>query len=205
MIKFLLLAIFSLVVLTASRAAAQSDDFRQLPQPDVKGGMPLMQALNERKSERTFSEKPLSDETLGNLLWASFGVNRPDGKRTAPTALNVRDIDIYVLTPDGAWLYDAARHGLRKVSPADARQFLGPQDFARTAPVTFVYATNRKRDPRYTDMHVGSVYQNAGLYCASVGLNNVVRASIDKKALEQALGLADGREVIITQTFGWGE
>ena len=203
MSKKLFLALFSLVFLTAVPALAQSE-FRQLPAPDTTGGKPLMQVLNERKSDRTFSEKPLSDETLGNLLWAAFGVNRPDGRRTAPTARNVQDIDIYVLMADGAWRYDAARHGLLRVSEKDLRGHLGSQAFARKAPVALVYAANKKRAP-YSDMHAGSAYQNAGLFCASAGLHNVVRASMDKTALEQALGLADGQEAIITQSVGWGD
>lgn len=200
--KLIPLILFLLVLFTATSAVAQTE-FKQLPPPDTEGGKPLMQALNARKSTRSFSCRPLSDETLGNLLWATFGVNRSDGRRTVPTALNTQDIDVYVLMPNGVWRYDATKHGLQQITTIDARKFLGAQKFAHTAPVTLVYATNKKTKNRYSGMHAGSAYQNAGLYCASVGLNNVVRASVDNNNLTRILKLEEGQEVLITQTIGW--
>lgn len=178
-----------------------------LPAPDIRGGKPLMQALNERKSARHFSTRPLSDKLLGDLLWAACGVNRPDGRRTIPTALNRQDIEIYVLRADGAWLYDAPRHALERAGEEDLRGFLGAQAFAREAPVTLLYIsdTEKNADELYAAMHAGSAYQNVGLFCASVGLNNVVRASHDADALAQGLQLPARKRIVVSQSLGWGE
>lgn len=178
-----------------------------LPAPDIRGGKPLMQALNERQSARHFSARPLSDRLLGDLLWAACGVNRHDGRRTIPTALNRQDVEIYVLRADGAWLYDAPRHTLERAGEDDLRGFLGAQSFAREAPVTLLYVsdTEKNADELYAAMHAGSAYQNVGLFCASVGLNNVVRASHDAKALAEGLKLPARKRIVVSQSLGWGE
>ena len=178
-----------------------------LPAPDIQGGKPLMQALNERHSARRFSPRPLSDKLLGDLLWAACGVNRPDGRRTIPTALNRQDIEIYVLRADGAWLYDASRHALERAAGNDLRGYLGAQAFAREAPVTLLYVsdTDKNGNELYAAMHAGSAYQNVGLFCASAGLNNVVRASHDAKSLAQGLNLPARKRIVVSQSLGWGE
>lgn len=178
-----------------------------LPAPDIQGGKPLMQALNERHSARRFSPRPLSDKLLGDLLWAACGVNRPDGRRTIPTALNRQDIEIYVLRADGAWLYDAPRHALERAAGNDLRGYLGAQAFAREAPVTLLYVsdTDKNGNELYAAMHAGSAYQNVGLFCASAGLNNVVRASHDAKSLAQGLNLPARKRIVVSQSLGWGE
>lgn len=186
---------------------AQAATSLAFPAPDTKGGKPLMQALSERKTNRSFTAKPLSDKLLGDLLWAAYGVNRPNGKRTIPTAQNRQDIEIYVLRSDGAWLYDAPKHSLEQVSISDLRNLLAGQGFVRDAPVGLVYVTDTRKNGKelYAAMHAGSAYQNVGLFCASVGLHNVVRASYDAEALSEGLGLPDSKRILITQTIGWGE
>jgi len=87
-----------------------------LPAPQKTGGMPLMEALARRATGRAFDARELSTQQLANLLWAGFGVNRPDGRRTAPSASNMQEIEIYVLLPTGAYVYDAAKHHLRQVA-----------------------------------------------------------------------------------------
>lgn len=178
-----------------------------LPAPDIRGGKALMQALNERHSARRFSPRPLSDKLLGDLLWAACGVNRPDGRRTIPTALNRQDIEIYVLRGDGAWLYDASRHALKRAAEDDLRGFLGAQAFAREAPVTLLYVsdTDKNGNGLYAAMHAGSAYQNVGLFCASAGLNNVVRASHDAEALAKGLNLPAHKHIVVSQSLGWSE
>ena len=166
-----------------------------------------MQAFSERATNRSFTAKPLSDKLLGDLLWAAYGVNRPNGKRTIPTAQNRQDLEIYVLRSDGAWLYDAPKHSLEQISPSDLRKLLAGEGFVRDAPVGLVYVTDTQKNSKelYAAMHAGSAYQNVGLFCASVGLHNVVRASYDVEALSEGLGLPDSKRILITQTIGWGE
>ena len=103
-----------LAILFCSYCSAQEPI--RLPKPDTTGGKPLMQSLKERKTSRSFAKEKLSPQILSNLLWAAFGINRPDGHRTAPSAMNWQEMDIYVVMEDGVFLYDAASHSLKSVS-----------------------------------------------------------------------------------------
>lgn len=191
---------FVLLFFVGSVSPVFAQDVETLPAPRVTGGKPLMDALNERKSERSFSDRELDAQTTSDLLWAAFGINRQDeNKRTAPTASNKQNIYIYVLRPDGAWMYDAKSNTLRQVVKDDLRYML-LQSSARNAPFTLLYVA---QDDANSRMHAGSLYQNVGLYCASAGLNNAVRMSIDARSLGQALKLTDGNEVLISQSVGY--
>lgn len=187
--------VFALTMLASGIANAENI---VLPAPETTGGKPLMQAMAERKTEREFADKPVSAKDLSNILWAAYGFNRP-GKRTIPTARNEQGMDVYVLTADGAFLYNAKDNVLEQVVKKDLRDLLVPQDFARKAPLTLLFV---EKQHKYAGMHAGSAYQNVGLYCASAGLNNVVRGMYDADGLAKALNLGD-REVIVTQTIGY--
>ncbi len=171
----------------------------KLPAPDLTGGMPLMQAMKERKTERAFSTEALDDQTLSDILWTAWGYNRPD-KRTIPTARNRQNMEVYVLKADGAFRYDARANSLIPVTAQDLRPFAAKQDFVLNAPVTLLFVADE--DDKYAGMHAGSAYQNVGLYCASKGLYNVVRGMIDRDALATALGIEDEDDIIISQTVG---
>ena len=114
----------------------------KLPAPDRTGGLPLMQALARRRSSREFARKPLPLPVLSSLLWAAFGVNRRGGGRTAPSALDAQEIDVYVALPDGAYRYDAKAHSLRLVAASDLRRVTGYQDFVDEAPLDLVYVAD---------------------------------------------------------------
>ena len=163
-----------------------------LPAPDKEGGKPLMQALALRKSERSFSADPLSEREVSDLLWAAWGVNRPNGRRTVPTANNRQRVEVYAAKADGVWRYDGPSHSLEKVLERDALPSFGG------APLTLIYAVE---DDAYGAMHVGSIYQNVGLYCASAGLANVVKASGADDA-QKKLPLPAGYKVLIVQSVG---
>jgi len=171
-----------------------------------------MQALTARHSTRAFSDKALPAQTLGDLLWAAAGVNRPDsGKRTAPSARDWREIDVYVLTADGAYRYDGKAHALRPVVARDLRALAGTQDFVASAPVNLVYVADleRMRGAREAerDLYIGAdtgfMAQNVYLYCASAGLATVVRGSVDRDALAKALGLSTKQRITLAQTVGY--
>lgn len=187
--------VFALTMLASGVANAGNI---ALPVPETTGGKPLMQALTERKTVREFADKPVSAKDLSNILWAAYGFNRP-ARRTIPTARNEQGMDVYVLTAQGAFLYNAKDNVLEQVGKQDLRGFLGPQDFARQAPLTLLFV---EKPNKYAGMHAGSAYQNVGLYCASAGLNNVVRGMYDAESLAKALNLGD-KEVIVTQTVGY--
>ncbi len=183
-----------LLVSVSSGQAAEAPEKRlSLPKPDISGGKPLMEALALRKSTRAFSDKPVSQRDLSNLLWAAWGVNRADGKRTVPTANNRQEVSLYVAMDNGVWLYDAQKNELALALDMDARYKFGG------GPLILLYVA--LADSRYSGMHVGSMYQNAGLYCASAGLGNVVKAQ-KADALDGVLKLPGGYKVMIIQVVG---
>ena len=196
----------------ATLVSAQELKPIQLPNPQTDGGKPLLQALKERKSTRTFSTEKLPVQTLGNLLWAAFGINRPDsGQRTAPSAMNRQEIDIYVAMADGLYLYDAKGNTLQPVLAADVRAATGMQSFVKDAPVELVYVADYARMGKvpeeervsWASVSAGCISQNVYLFCASEGLATVVRGSMDKPALAKAMKLRSDQKIIITQTVGY--
>jgi SagB-type dehydrogenase family enzyme len=192
-------------------ATAEDSEVLKLPPPQTMGGKPLMQALRERHSAREFAGRALAPPLLSNLLWAAAGVNRPDsGKRTAPSARDWREIDIYVATADGAYVYDPNTHALRRVLARDVRALTGKQDYVAGAALNLVYVADRRRMDgasaedmdRYAAADTGFIAQNVYLYCASAGLNTVVRGLVDREALAAALKLAPHQQIILAQTVG---
>jgi SagB-type dehydrogenase family enzyme len=184
----------------------------QLLKPETNGGRPLMQVLRDRKSSREFSGKELPLPVLSNMLWAAFGINRPDtGKRTAPSAANNQEIDIYVATPHGLYTYDAKAHQLNPVLAEDIRKKTGKQSFVKDAPVNLIYVAdfstvqNIQPDEKlfYSAADTGFISQNVYLYCASEGLATVVRGGIDRPALEKVMKLKPEQRVILAQSVGY--
>lgn len=180
------------------------------PQLDI--GRPLMQVLKDRSSSRSFSTEKLPVQVLSNLLWAAFGVNRPDsGKRTAPSARNWQEIDIYVAMADGLYLYDAKNHVLKPVLSGDIRSMTGKQDFVKDAPINLIYVADfskmgeaTKDDKElYSAAGSGFISQNVYLFCSSESLATVVRGTIDRKALSKAMKLRPNQKIILAQTIGY--
>ena len=176
------------------RAADSNAKRITLPQPEITGGMPLMEALAARAANRKFADKALPEQTLSNLLWATWGVNRADGRRTAPTAMNKQAIQVYAALESGVWLYDAAGNELIQVLEGDTRSVFGG------APLTLLYAV--PGDDRSGGLHAGALFQNAGLFCASEGLANVVKQT-GINALDGKLPLPKGYTVVIIQSIGY--
>lgn len=182
-----------------------------LPKPEKQGGMPLMEALAIRQSAREFESRELPAELLSSLLWAAFGVNRPDGHRTAPTAINSQEIDVFVALPQGAYLYNADAHSLQLTAGSDIRRITGYQDFVDSAPLDLVFVADYSRmalvpaDRResYASVAAGAISQNVYLFCASNGLSTVLRAWIDRDAIADALGLTHDQHVLLSQTVGF--
>jgi SagB-type dehydrogenase family enzyme len=183
-----------------------------LPPPRLDAGLPLMQTLQARRSTREFLDKDLPQQLLADLLWAAFGVNRPaEHMRTAPTAHNRQEIDIYVAKRDGLFRYDATHHALQSVLQKDIRALTGRQDFPAHAALNLVYVADlsRAKDvPRDAALEVGAIatgaiVQNVYLFCASAGLATVVRGWIDKKALAKAMGLRSDQYIFVAQTVGY--
>jgi SagB-type dehydrogenase family enzyme len=184
----------------------------QLPKPQVTGGKPLMQALKNRRSTRSFSSGKIPAQTLSNLLWAAFGVNRPDsGNRTAPSALNRQEIDIYVATAEGVFLFDGKNQNLLPVLDKDIRALTGTQPYVKDAPVNLVYVADFSKIKRaanedmilYSAADAGFISENVYLFCASEGLATVVRGSIDRSSLARVLKLRPEQKIILAQSVGY--
>jgi nitroreductase len=168
--------------------------------------MPLMEALNARQTQRTFSAKPLSEQQLSDLLWAAFGINRPDGKRTAPSAHNRQEISIYVALPSGLYLYQAGENLLERILDQDIRGQTGKQPFVKIAPVCLIYVADldgaKDGADFYSAADTGFISQNVYLFCASEGLHTVVLGWVDKDALHKAMNLKPTQHIILTQPVG---
>jgi len=184
-----------------------------LPAPQMDKGRPLMQVLKDRQSRRDINpDKKLSLQELSNLLWAACGINRSDsGKRTAPTASNRQEIDVYVATAEGVFLYDFKGQRLEPVLQEDIRKMAGKQDFIHTAPMVLIFVADEEHMGRrsesdkafYAATDTGYVSQNVYLYCASEGLATVVIGMVDKTALAAAMKLRPEQKVVLTQPVGY--
>jgi nitroreductase len=181
-----------------------------LPTPQTSGGKPLMQVLKERKSVRDFGPEPLSRQTISNLLWAAWGINRDDGRRTAPSASNRQEIDVYAVMAEGAYLYDAQANALKPVATADLRKFAGTQAYVAGAPLNLVYVADTAKlggddaaKLATANADTGFIAQNVYLFCASEGLGTVVRASVNRDDLGKALNLRAGQRITLAQSVGY--
>lgn len=182
----------------------------KLNQPDTKRGLSLMQALEKRQSVREYSSQALALQDLSDLLWAANGINRPEaGKRTAPSAMNRQEIDVYVCLPEGAYLYDAQTHELKPVAKGDFRTAVaGAQEFVTQAPVCLVLVGNLEHfngEVLMPAMDAGIVSQNISLFCTAAGLVTVPRASMDHEKLHALLQLKDSQRLLMNHPVGYAK
>ena len=213
-IKMFLIACFAFTspfVYSAEIYAQEMKSIKLVGQ-QIEGSKSLMQALKDRKSERDFSPRDLPLQVLSDMLWAANGINRPaSGRRTAPSAMDMQEIDIYVARADGLYLYDAKENILRQVSTEDIRALTGNQPFVKNAPVNLIYVADLSKMGKtsgsdttfYAATDTGFVSENVYLYCASAELATVVRGLIDKPKLSKAMKLKADQEIILAQTIGY--
>jgi SagB-type dehydrogenase family enzyme len=207
--KFFALALA--INLSVGFCYAQVSEMVKLPEPQKKGGMSLMEALNNRQSQRSYSNKDLSIQQMSNLLWAAYGINRPNGYRTVPSARTFNEFDIYIIKPEGWYVYNPAQHAMLKMGNEDLREFAGTQDFVKNAPVNLVFVADFDRMPSaddefrkfYSAADVGYISQNVYLWCASEGLATIVRGQIDKPKAKEVLKLRPNQHIILAQTVGY--
>jgi SagB-type dehydrogenase family enzyme len=193
-------------------AAGDSPVTLALPPPRRSGGLPLMQALQQRESQREFEPKALRKQTLSDLLWAAAGINRPElGGRTAPSAMNAQEVQLYVALPQGLFRYEPLGHRLHSSAAVDVRRVTGYQDFVDSAPLDLVYVADHARmklipagqRAAFAFAAAGAMAQNVYLFCASAGLATVIRAWFDHRALAKAMGLGSDQQLLLAQTVGW--
>ena len=193
-------------------ALADTDHIVKLPAPAIQAAGELMAALKARRSTRAFAAKPLPMDLLSTLLWAAFGVNRPEsGGRTAPSAHGWQEVEVYAVLADAAYRYDARANALVSVAKGDLRALTGVQDFVGTAPLNLVYVADfeRMKDASdedhifYASADAGVIAQNVYLFCAANRLATVVRGLVDRKHLAPALGLGQKQRIVLAQTVGY--
>ena len=197
---------------TAGSGLDRSSDVIRLPPAETAGGMPLMQALKHRRSSREFGVTKLPLSLLSNLLWAAFGINRPaEGGRTAPSAHDWEEMDVYVASEEGVYRYDAGAQVLHRVLGEDIREATGLQDYVGHAPVNLLYVADlsrmesatAKEKAQYAGPDAGFIAENVYLFCASAGLATVVRGLVDRKALAKRLKLKPDQEIVLAQSVGY--
>ncbi len=189
----LLLIGLGLLAPAFSQPAPANMETIKLVAPSKKGGKTVIEALWLRKSTREFAATPLSAQELSDLLWAANGVNRPDGRRTAPSARNIQDVEVYVCFADGNYRYDAPSHTLVPLSAGDARPL-------KDAPLCLVLVSDK--DGRWAALDTGIVSQNISVFCAGMGLATVPRGMMDVEALAKALKLSDKRIPYLNHPVG---
>ena len=209
--KGMLLIGLIIAVLFLQFSFAQEVKNIQLSAPGTEGGKPLMQALKERKTSRQFSTKQLSLQVISDLLWAASGINRKEKNgRTAPTAMDCQEIDIYVATESGLYIYDPIKNMLIQIVAQDIRAVTGKQAFVKDAPLNLIYVADLSRAAKmgtqaefYAYCDTGFISQNVYLYCASLGLSTVVRGWFDPAELAKAMQLKTNQKIILAQTVGY--
>jgi SagB-type dehydrogenase family enzyme len=204
---------FTVLIITGfTFTCAQELKTIQLPAPQTEIGKPFMQAVKLRQSARTFIDKQLPVQELSNILWAAYGINRPEsGKRTAPSAMNWQEYDIYVTMKEGAFVYDAKKNLLLPVAEGDLRAATGVQDFVKNASYNLVYVADFKKISRASEEDAklfvyadcGFIAQNVYLYCASQGISARVRGLVDRQKLSEALKLRPEQKIVLCHSLGY--
>lgn len=214
------IVLFSLILVSVSvmaqkkKAVVSNDvpmvfntfDTIRLQTPDTTGGMPLMQAISRRKTDRKFESRNLSLRHLSNLLWVANGINRANGKRTVPSAMAQYPLHTYAVLENGIYYYNPQKHQLEPVVQGHFQELTGRQPFVESAPLNLLFiakAKNENDDFRWAMMDSGYCGQNLYLYCASEGLKTVVRGGAQEAGLLKAMKLDAGYKFILAQTVGY--
>jgi nitroreductase len=185
----------------------------ELAKPELSKSFPLLKALNERKTNREITSEPITDRQLSEILWAANGMNRPDGKRTAPSTQNRQMTDVYVVLETGIFFYNPTLHNLTRIAEGDHRKLAGTQPFVQNAPVNLVFVSdlakfNSSYPPEDLDLlmwagvEAGAQAQNVYLYGASEGLAVIIRGSVNREELGKVMGLSPEKIIVVAQTIG---
>lgn len=202
-----------LLCLFFSVATFAADKVIRLPKPNLNRNSEVMEAFANRHSTREYAAKALALTDLSDLLWAANGINRPEeGKRTAPSAMNKQDVDVYVVLPEATYLYDAKAHQLNLMAEGDHRGAVaGGQAFVKSAPVSLLLVSDLSRlgDAKNTHTQLmgavdaGIVSQNISIFCSAAKLATVPRASMDTAKLKSVLKLTDTQLPLMNHPVGY--
>lgn len=173
----------------------------KLPEPNMSD--PLLNMLSNRQSTREFNaEQQIYGNTLSDILWAAYGINRKDeDKRTIPTAMNKQDLEIYVIKKDGAYLYNAKNNTLTQITKKNLFEyFTRSQAFVENASVILLYTTKEYQED-ISAMHAGSAYQNVAIYCAEHNIGNVIKGSMETRQIARYLNIRE-KNILVAQVIG---
>ena len=212
--KFFAATLSAMLLMSTTAFAARNEV--TLPAFNLQGELSVMNALNQRMSSRNFVDKELTDEQLSKILWAANGVNRHDvQKRVNPVANGVYSVEVYAVTREGIYLYDAPNHKLTLIAAGDFRMTTTTgQSFVGKAAVNLVYVetpnawlTERKIPPRdaqisCANVAVGAMVQSVALAAQTEGLGNCVRGSINRDEFKKAAKLSDDKTILLAQSVG---
>jgi SagB-type dehydrogenase family enzyme len=195
-----------LILLPAISCQAQSLIGVTLPAPNKERGLTVMQALALRASATDMDTSMLSVNDISDLLWATVGINREEsGKRTAPTALNAQEINLYLCSAEGIFLYLPKEHALKLIVTGDHRkEVAGRQEKAAEAPIFLILTADLRRFPFGDDerrklwaaMDAGIASQNISIFCAGTGLSTRPRATMNSETLHELMML-DEKEILM--------
>jgi nitroreductase len=181
--------------------------------PDLKRGLPVMEAFSLRASATEFSDKKLTLQDLSDLLFAANGINRKDvSKRTAPSAMNAQDIDIYVFMQEGIYFYDAAKSILNQIIAGDQRLIVaGRQEAFAKVPVMLLLVSDISRFKMADDAakldaagkDAGIVSQNINIFCAGTGLITRPRGTMDLEKIRSILKLKESQRPLLNNPVGY--
>lgn len=213
-------------MLTMAATLIMTAQERKLPAPSLNGGMPMNEVVANRHSVREFdASREISDSTLGQLLWMTVGINRPDAapnplgasaNRSNPTALNRQEIRLFVFDKKGVWEYEPSSHSLMLVKEGDHRNLIAgtkafSQDFVLDAPVSIVFIAdmaNLPEEDRTEAMALvdaGIACENLNLACASEGIATVPRATMDDDGISELLGLTSRQIPVMNNPMGYAK
>ncbi len=202
------------ICITASVFSASAQSVINLPAPVTTGGKPLMDVLSERHSGREFLDSAMSDQQISNLLWAAYGVNRSEsGKRTAPSARNMQEFDIYVALKKGLYRWNSANNQLEPIKSGDFRGRIGRQTFVASASLVLIFVADYDRMGKmeeaskefYSAADCGYISQNVYLFAASENLSTVVLGSVERESVAQLLGLKATQKIVFAQPVGFAQ
>ncbi|MDX9932440.1 MAG: SagB/ThcOx family dehydrogenase [Bacteroidales bacterium] len=202
------------ICITASVFSASAQSVINLPAPVTTGGKPLMDVLSERHSGREFLDSAMSDQQISNLLWAAYGVNRSEsGKRTAPSARNMQEFDIYVALKKGLYRWNSANNQLEPIKSGDFRGRIGRQTFVASASLVLIFVADYDRMGKmeeaskefYSAADCGYISQNVYLFAASENLSTVVLGSVERESVAQLLGLKTTQKIVFAQPVGFSK
>lgn len=187
-----------------------AQDIIKLPKPKRSGGVEFLTLLNNRVTNRDFIDKGMTDQQISDMLWVAYGINRPDGRRTVPTASNKQEIDLYVFMKKGVYLWNATDNTLKLVAAGDQRAKTGVQDFVAVADVNIVMVSNLDKmtgksveaKKETTSVNSGYISQNLYLYAANAKMGSVARLMFNREELNKILNIKDNQWIVLTQSVG---